>query len=591
MQKIDIGTDIDLQSLLVNRMLIQANSGGGKSVLARKIIEKTYGLIPFIVMDCDGEYYTLKEKLDDVIIIGGHAADIPISMQSVKLLPREIIGNRLSVVIDLSELKMTERIRYVRLFLETMMELPKTYWVPYLVFLEEVHKFCGEQDKQESGPAVRDLMSRGRKMGYCGILITQRISKLHKDAAAEVNNKFVGRTNLDIDMDRAARELGFTSSSEYTRLSLRDLAPGHFYAYGTSIEPHHVHEVIIKMPETSIPKAGAIVDIKPRKPTEKLLAALSKLSQLPAAAEKELKDIASLQAEVKRLTGELAKAKKRTPAAPTYPHLNEKQAQQAIDRVADKVRAETSGHYRGIIRQKDAAIKKMMASIQTLNKILMRIKEISVPLAISPTTPLNETTPAPKETISHISEATSAKSEKKFPEIEKNFQKSGKSFQHGEKLGKCARAILSFLAGYSDRDFTKAQVGIATGYSPVSGGFNNTLAELNTKGLIVRENGTLRVYTPAIPIIENLIGSIEPMNYNIETFKENLSKCEREIYEVLLASPHDAFSKEELAEATPSKYSSGSGGFNNALSRLNTLELIRRDKGTIMLNPELIELL
>lgn len=203
MSKINIGTEINLEDLLISRLLIQANSGGGKSGLARGIIENCYGKVPFIVMDCDGEYYTLKEKLDDVIIIGGHAADIPLSMQAVKMLPREIIGNRLSVVIDLSELKMydgatkKDRIHYVKYFLEAMMELPKQFWVPYLVFLEEVHKFCGEQDKQESGPAVRDLMSRGRKMGYCGILITQRISKLHKDAAAEVNNKFVGRTNLD----------------------------------------------------------------------------------------------------------------------------------------------------------------------------------------------------------------------------------------------------------------------------------------------------------------------------------------------------------------------------------------------------------
>src|ERR1700685_205952 len=100
MAKINIGTEIDLNDLLISRLLIQANSGGGKSGLARKIIEQSYGIVPFIVIDYDGEYYTLKEKLDDVIVIGGHAADIPISLQAAKLLPKEIISNRLSVVID-----------------------------------------------------------------------------------------------------------------------------------------------------------------------------------------------------------------------------------------------------------------------------------------------------------------------------------------------------------------------------------------------------------------------------------------------------------------------------------------------------------
>jgi DNA helicase HerA-like ATPase len=83
---------------------------------------------------------------------------------------------------------------YSKYFLETMMDLTKEYWINYLVFIEEAHKLCGEQDKQASATAVKDLMSRGRKRGYCGVLLTQRISKLHKDAAAECNNKFIGRT-------------------------------------------------------------------------------------------------------------------------------------------------------------------------------------------------------------------------------------------------------------------------------------------------------------------------------------------------------------------------------------------------------------
>jgi hypothetical protein len=84
--KIDIGTTIDLQDLLQSRLLIQGNSGAGKSVLARVIIEQTFGIVPFIVLDIEGEYYTLKEKFGDILVIGGQHADIPINMQSGKLL-------------------------------------------------------------------------------------------------------------------------------------------------------------------------------------------------------------------------------------------------------------------------------------------------------------------------------------------------------------------------------------------------------------------------------------------------------------------------------------------------------------------------
>lgn len=55
MNTINIGTEINLQDLIQSRMLIQANSGGGKSALARTLIEKLYGVIPFIVLDKEGE--------------------------------------------------------------------------------------------------------------------------------------------------------------------------------------------------------------------------------------------------------------------------------------------------------------------------------------------------------------------------------------------------------------------------------------------------------------------------------------------------------------------------------------------------------
>jgi DNA helicase HerA-like ATPase len=206
MTKIDIGTKIDLEKLIDSRLLIQSNSGGGKSIIVRNILEQSHDKVMFIVLDIEGEYYTLREKYD-VILIGGKNGDIPISLKAAKLLPKKILESQVSTVIDLSDLQMSDRIRYVKDFLESMMELPKEFWLPCLVVLEEAHKFAGQQEKQDSTWAVIDLMTRGRKRGYGGILVTQRISKLHKDAAAECNNKFVGRTFLDIDMKRASEEL------------------------------------------------------------------------------------------------------------------------------------------------------------------------------------------------------------------------------------------------------------------------------------------------------------------------------------------------------------------------------------------------
>ena len=71
---------------------------------------------------------------------------------------------------------------------------------------------------------------------------------------------------------------------------------------------------------------------------------------------------------------------------------------------------------------------------------------------------------------------------------------------------------------------------------------------------------------------------------DLEEFK--IRKCEQALINTLGLFHPDATSKKKLA--ITSGYSSKSGGFNNALSRLNTLELIERD-GDIMASKELCE--
>lgn len=552
---INIGTDINLEDLIQSRMLIQANSGGGKSVTARVLMEEAYGHVPFITFDRDGEYYTLKEHFPDVIVIGGSFPDLKLSLSAAGSLPAKIVEAQLSVVFDLSDLKSGEKQSFVKDFLEALMDLPQSLWKPYLIFIEEAHFFCGQQDKNPAGAAVRELMSGGRKKGFCGILITQRISKLHKDAAAEVNNKFVGRTNLDVDMDRAAQELGFSKAAD--RLQLRDLKPGHFFAYGTSIEPHHVHLVKIKLPRTKQPKAGVLTEIKTGKPTEKVLAALQKLGDAPKT---ELKKV---------------------PSDGGFSEFN------AVVQKFEEYKAETDRQIAGQLRtieEQHKLIEHYAVKMKALRDIVLPKEPVvevpALPYSFGKTTKTEQPQPAPQPILSTRADLVKA------PKPEYN-KPQGIITTSAEKLGKCAQAILEFLASYPNRWWSKAQAGIATGYSPSSGGFNNALSELNSKELISRQDGKLRIRTEATPYLPK---GFTPQRYSIHTFKNKLAKCEREIYEALLEQPNRLFSKPDLASYTPTNYSPTSGGFNNALSTLSTLELIERRNGEVRLNPELLEL-
>src|SRR6266436_3044056 len=294
---------IDLPTLLDTRLLVQANSGGGKSWLLRRLLEQSQGKVQQIVIDTEGEFGTLREKYD--YVLAGKDGDTPADPKSAALLARKLLELNVSAIIDLYELHYQDRKHFVRLFLESMINAPKTLWHPCLVVIDEAHKFCHEKEQSEASSAVIDLATLGRKRGYCAILATQRLSKLHKDAAAECNNKLIGRTTLDVDMKRASEELGFGTKEQ--AISLRNLAAGEFYAFGSAISAD-VIKVTIGTVATTHPKAGSrIYTASPIPPTERIKKILSELKDLPEAAEEEARTVEALQQQVATLKRQLAK--------------------------------------------------------------------------------------------------------------------------------------------------------------------------------------------------------------------------------------------------------------------------------------------
>lgn len=303
------GVEIDVNRLLVSRLLIQANSGAGKSWTIRRLLEQTYGACQHIVIDVEGEFHSLRQKFD--YVLAGKGGDCPADVKSAPLLARRLLELNVSAVIDIYELGL-QRTRFVQLFLEALVNSPRELWHPALIVVDEAHLFCPEKGRGEaaSTAAVIDLMTRGRKRGFCGVLATQRISKLNKDAAAECNNKLIGRSSLDVDMKRAAEELGFTSREEMQQL--RKLPAGTFFAFGPAIATEVV-ELKIGPVQTTHPEAGEQAP-PPTPPRERIRKVLGELADLPKEAEGELRTTAELRARVKQLEAEARAAAKAAPA-------------------------------------------------------------------------------------------------------------------------------------------------------------------------------------------------------------------------------------------------------------------------------------
>src|SRR5712675_1506054 len=108
---------IDLPSLLDTRLLVQANSGGGKSWLLRRLLEQSHGKVQQIVIDLEGEFATLREKYD--YVLAGKDGDTPAEPRSAYLLAKRLLELNVSTIIDLYELHYQDRKQFVRLFLLT----------------------------------------------------------------------------------------------------------------------------------------------------------------------------------------------------------------------------------------------------------------------------------------------------------------------------------------------------------------------------------------------------------------------------------------------------------------------------------------
>ncbi len=138
---------INLDTLIDSRGLILANSGAGKSYTARKILEESNGEVMSIVIDFEGEFKTLRENYEFLVI--GPDGDIPLSMESAHLLPSKLLELNISTILDVSELKRPERAKYVKKFIEALMEIPRKsgLWKPCFIFIDEIHNLAGQQEK------------------------------------------------------------------------------------------------------------------------------------------------------------------------------------------------------------------------------------------------------------------------------------------------------------------------------------------------------------------------------------------------------------------------------------------------------------
>lgn len=556
------GVQIDLDKLIDSRALFQANSGGGKSWALRRFIEQSFGKKQIIIIDPEGEFGNMRTKYDFVYI--GEGGDAPADPRSAALLARRLLETKANAIIDIYELG-SRRGDFVKAFFDAVVNMPKELWTDCFFIVDEAHKFAPEKGQGESVAlqSMIDMASLGRKRGYCLIPATQRPAKLSKDVVAELNNKLIGRASLDIDRERSAKELGFRSHEQI--LSLRDLAPGEFYVFGPAIS-NEIIKTVVGDVSVKPPKRGAGRSVKIAPPTAKVKAILKQLADLPQEAEKEARTTVELKTALASAKTEITRLSKQGVSHETEEALQKK------------------WYELGVAAAKQAHKGEIITLVNEVKRVNSLMKKIHV---------LAGATSEDAVTEKDIAPITFSKGSFKLPPPKYEITsfdgppRQPFSVDGEQSLGKCERKVFSFLYENPDRAFTKVQLGAVTGYSPTSGGFNNALSRLTTIGLIDRNATSIRFRQQVLTSeqLDRYLLTGEKFSAAPEFWDNKLGACERKVYALLWENPDSLFDKESLGNMTG--YSPTSGGFNNALSRLNSIGLIKREGGGARLNPEL----
>jgi hypothetical protein len=574
----------DLDVVLRSNVLVQANSGGGKSWLLRRMIEQVFGKVPQIIIDPEGEFSSLRAKFDFVLV--GKGGDTPADLRSAVLLAHKLLELGASAVVDLYEMSKVQRPLWVAAFVQALVDAPKRLWRDLLVYVDEAHELApelGHGARESSGEkicrhALIDLAAKGRKRGYGVVAATQRLGKLSKDFAAELKNVLVGQTFIDIDRERAAGCLGIAKVDKASFfVDVKTLTPGRFYALGRAfvLEPTLVQ---IGNVTTEHPEAGRRQS-EPPPPTDKIRHLLPQLGDLPKEAEAKLVRESDLRVEVARLQNSLSKMESQS----------KKPVVVEVERLPREVLAQVA-----------EAIKKAEGVLNWKRKLQENMKwDLASHVEYIGTT-LKECRDASSKgkmvgRQSSLSErenraTSSLQSRERFSGHKGDLTavtRPNVQSQEALRLPKGARDILRALGSRHPTSLTRTQLATLAGLSPNSGTFSTYLSRLNVEGYLGLCDGKYGLSAEGAKIIEGAFPNVECLGHTSEDlvrlWSSKLPGASKNLLEAF--ARYGSLTREQAAELVGMSPSSGT--FSTYLSKLTSNGLVTKTSEGYVIADEL----
>ena len=551
MADLKIAADLALPLQAVTQTFaVLAKRGVGKTYTALVLVEELLKAgLQTVVVDPIGVTWGLRASADGqrpglpIVILGGDHGDVPLELGSGELIADLIVEEGIAAVLDLSRFRKGEQTRFMTDFCERLYHRNRA---PLHLVLDEADAFAPQRPlpgQQRLLGAVEDLVRRGRARGIGVTLVTQRAAVLNKDVLTQVEVLIALRTIAPQDreaIDAWVKVHGTLEQRAELLASLPSLPIGTAWFWSPGWLDAF-QRVQVRRRETFDSSATPEVGQQPKAPKRLAQVDLERLrARIATTIEKATADDPR---ELRRRIAELEHELKARPTEQRVVKVVERVEVPVLDpAVADRLNA-TARSLADLGRDLGAMADSIVRAL-ALTTGAQPIPDVPRP---EPTSEPPSSPPLPS--MRAVNHATSA-SDGKLPLAER----------------KILTALVQYPAGR-----TKQQVAILTGYAVSGGGFNNALSSLRSKGWLEGGKDRLKITDQG----RGMLGTWEPLPTGralADHWFASLPKAERSILRVLLDAYPASLTKVEVA--TASGYEPAGGGFNNALSRLRTLELI-----------------
>jgi uncharacterized protein len=556
MSDLRVSPDLVLpDDVITQSIALLAVRRAGKSNAAAVIAEEMHRAgLPWVAIDPKGDWWGLRSSRDGngpgllVPIFGGLHGDMPLAPEAGPLIAELITEENLTCVLDVSEFaSKAAQMRFLTDLAERLFRLHGKHPQPRHLFLEEADDFLPQRVQRDQARCVgawTKLVKQGGSRGLGITLISQRSAVVNKDALTQTETMIALRTTSPQDRKAISEWVSYHDVARELVDSLPGLDDGEAWVCSPHWLGRHGQPPIqrIRFRQRSTFDSGATPTLRQRRKPATIadidLGAL--LGRMEAVTEKAAQDD---PARLRKRIAELErKAKVPADSADVVRLAAENRdlrAQLAAVRAKPADQVEVPVLQPGEVAAIEQAITGMRDVAASLELALSRASRIAPVPAPRPA----PAAPVTKPAVTVVADTGS--------------------------LSKAQRAVLTVLAQFPDGR-TKRQLAMLAGYSAKGGGFNNSLSSLRTSGLIERGE-PIRVTEEGL----SALGEWEPLPEGpalIDHWMGQLSKAESAALRALLDAYPAALTKAEIA--AQAGYEANGGGFNNALSRLRTLQLI-----------------